>query len=167
MHWKLFSFVIGCCILLIKGWGDEWADFEDDCIQDYQGLVYSVMNRTSNIEAIRNAFYPPNEAESNVVIVQYFADCEEDKVSQCNETYIFQWMENNFLLPIDYSVLKVLTFGLANFNVKESTLVLTSRFCESFNIVGKLTTLTTWVSYIYVSIQKSLLQLLHILFMIQ
>ena len=157
MHWKLFSFVTCCCISLIKGQGDEWADFEDDCVQDYQGLVYSVMNRSSNMEAIRNAFYPPNEAKSNVVIVQYFADCDEDEVSQCNETYIFQWMENNFLLPLDYSVLKVLTFGLANFNVKMSTLVLTSRFCESFNIVGQLTTLTTWVSYIYVNIQKSLL----------
>ena len=131
-------------LLSVDGLLDCEPQAELICIGNYEELKFSLKNNSNNLEAIRNAFYPPNGAETDVVTVEYCATCSVQNET-CDESFVFQWMDDDFLLPVDFAVLKTLTFGIADFNKREVKLFI-EPFCKDVNEVDELTTITSWVS---------------------
>ncbi len=121
-------------------------------------------NVAINTMALLNAFYPSNRAESNVVDVLYCITCDDPSVATslgadpddpddgeglvtnitCLEEYQYQWLDESFLVPVDYELLRALTFGAADLNRQSARLFL-KPFCESTDPLQLLRPLTSIV----------------------
>ena len=116
------------------------------CISSYDELLQSMNSgsNSSNMLAILNAYYPPNRDESVIVDVKYCIVCN-DTDQECVEQYNFQWLDEHFLVPIDYDLLQALTFGAADLNRQQLRIFL-HPFCNTIDVIEQLTRLTSLVS---------------------
>ncbi len=128
---------------------------EAGCISTYQDLKASLRNnRTTNINRMLDAFYPPNLTPSHVVFVRYCIgnnytfDLLNPEVEDYDECYEFQWLANTIPLLIDSDVFLANTFNFASL-VQLNLTVSIDPFCEDVDSSQLLETLTVWVSYNY------------------
>ena len=140
------------------------------CVDSIDTFWSNSDSKAVNTMALLNAFYPSNRAESNVVDVSYCITCDDPSVAvnslvadnsdgsgdaagdgeelvtniTCLVEYQFQWLDESFLVPVDYELLRALTFGAADLNRQSARLFL-KPFCGSTDPLQLLRQLTSIV----------------------
>ena len=127
----------------------------DSCIRTYEELRRALHdNETNNMPTLLNAFHPPNSRDIQIATVKYCISENKtfcsDENSEDENSFIFKWTANAFLLVQECELINALVMDLFQFSyTTKITLIISPPFCDDVReneIIDDLRYLTTWVS---------------------
>ena len=88
------------------------------CVRTFRELEESLINRYTNMESIRNAFYPPSRETTNTVNVYYFFDYgkvfHERNLDLSMHNYAFRWSLSSIFFLVRPDQLRYLSLFVYN-----------------------------------------------------